>query len=83
MCAALPTFDIGEGALDKVLGIYKQLLPGMGGYLTHAGDLDKSRLQLLLAQLAALEQSVLEERAAVRSKKIYLFPLSFCFLFRV
>ena len=63
--AALPTFDIGEGALDKVLAIYKELLPVMGGYFTHAGVLDKARLQHLLGKLAEMEQNVLEERAAV------------------
>lgn len=63
--AGLPTFDIGEGALDKVFAIYKGLLPSLGGYLTEAGTLNKQRFQLLLAKIAELELSVLEERAAV------------------
>lgn len=36
-CAALPTLDIAEGALNKLIDTYKQLLPQLGGYLTHAG----------------------------------------------
>ena len=28
-CAALPTLDIGEGALDKMFAIYKALLPSL------------------------------------------------------
>ena len=63
--AALPTLDIGEGALDKLFSIYKALLPGMGGYLTEAGSLHKGRLQMVLNQMAELEQETLEERAAV------------------
>ena len=63
--AALPTFDIAEGALDKVLELYKAALPGLGGYLTHAGELHLGRLEALVASIAALEQQVLEERAAV------------------
>jgi hypothetical protein len=35
--AALPTLDIAEGALNKLIDTYKQLLPRLGGYLTHAG----------------------------------------------
>lgn len=35
--AALPTLDIAEGALNKLIDTYKQLLPQLGGYLTHAG----------------------------------------------
>lgn len=63
--AALPTLDIAEGALDKLFAIYKQLLPGMGGYLTHAGELNRSRLEMVLHQLAALELETLEQRAQV------------------
>lgn len=64
--AALPTLDIAEGALDKIFGIYKELLPAMGGYLTEAGQLNRRRLQLLLDRLAQLEQHTLELRAQVR-----------------
>ena len=63
--AALPTLDIAEGALDKLFGIYKQLLPSMGGYLTHAGELNRARLEMVLHQLAALELDTLEQRAQV------------------
>ena len=63
--AALPTLDIAEGALDAIFRLYKQLLPKMGGYLTHAGELNRPRLELLLAELAALEQQTLEQRAQV------------------
>jgi 5'-3' exonuclease len=37
LCAALPTLDIAEGALNKLIDTYKLLLPQLGGYLTHAG----------------------------------------------
>jgi hypothetical protein len=36
--AALPTLDIAEGALNKLIDTYKALLPKLGGYLTHAGE---------------------------------------------
>ena len=65
LLAALPTLDIAEGALDSIFRLYKQLLPKMGGYLTHAGELNRPRLELLLAELAALEQQTLEQRAQV------------------
>ena len=63
--AALPTLDIAEGALDKLFAIYKELLPHMGGYLTHAGQLHRGRLEMILHRLAALEQDTLEQRAQV------------------
>ena len=51
--------------MDKLFGIYKQLLPGMGGYLTHAGELHRGRLEMVLQQLANLELETLEQRAQV------------------
>lgn len=63
--AALPTLDIAEGALDKIFGIYKELLPAIGGYLTEAGQLNRRRLQMLLDRLSQLEQQTLELRAQV------------------
>lgn len=65
--AALPTLDIAEGALDKIFAIYKELLPGLGGYLTHAGELHHGRLQQLLDRIGDLELETLEMRAKVRA----------------
>jgi len=64
-CVALPTLDVNEGALDTIFSIYKQLLPGMGGYLVEAGKLQHGRLEMLTKQLATLEQETLEQRAKV------------------
>lgn len=74
--AALPTLDIAEGALNKLIELYKQLLPQMGGYLTYAGDLNHERLQLLLGVLADQELQTLEERAAVRTATACTLPLT-------
>lgn len=65
VAAALPTLDIAEGALDKLFAIYKELLPSMEGYLNHAGELHRGRLEMILHRLAALELDTLEQRAQV------------------
>jgi 5'-3' exoribonuclease 1 len=54
------------GALDNMFQLYKQLLPQMGGYLTHAGELNRGRLEMFLSHLAAAEADVLQQRAEVR-----------------
>ena len=59
----LPTLDIGEGGLDTVLQLYRDMLPKLGGYLTDAGELRRDRLEALLAGFGAREQAILEERA--------------------
>lgn len=60
---ALPTLDIGEGGLNRVFALYKELLPGLGGYLTHAGRLHRGRLEAFLARFGALEGEILKARA--------------------
>eukprot|EP00798_Chlamydomonas_sp_ICE-L_P010114 gene10114-8015_t len=60
----LPTLDINEGALNKLIDLFKALLPELGGHLTYAGELDRGRLEKLLSKLGELEQETLEERAA-------------------
>ena len=59
----LPTLDIAEGALNSLFTIYKEELPLMGGYLTHAGTFEAARLERILSRVAALEADVLMERA--------------------
>ncbi len=63
--------DIAEGALNKLMEMYKELLPAMGGYLTHAGELDRRRLEMLMARVGQMELQVLEERAQVRQHTGY------------
>lgn len=48
--------------------LYKELLPELGGYLTHAGKLHRGRLEVFLHKLANLEAKVLQERALVSSE---------------
>ncbi len=67
--AALPTLDIAEGALNKLMDLYKELLPSLGGYLTFAGELDRRRLEVLVGRLGQMELATLEERAQVRARE--------------
>ena len=59
----LPTVDINEGSLDSMFDLYRELLPTLGGYLTHAGDLHRGRLEVLMKALADQEADVLDARA--------------------
>ena len=63
----LPTLDIAEGALNSLFDIYKEELPGMGGYLTNEGVFDAARLERILSRLAALEEGVLSQRCVPRA----------------
>ena len=58
----LPSLEIREGAIERLVGIYRKLLPGMGGYIASNGELDMSRVDLLLSELGTVEDSILKTR---------------------
>lgn len=59
----LASFDIAEGALNNLFGIYKHHLPTLGGYLNDRGSIDLAKLEVILNDMAKLEKSILENRA--------------------
>lgn len=54
----LPSMDIGEGAVHTLIGLYKELLPEMGGFLTDKGKLNVERAEVRHCDTAALHSSV-------------------------
>lgn len=48
----LPGLHINEGALGLMFNIYKKTLPKSNGYLQDGGNVDLSKLQLILHELA-------------------------------
>ncbi|KAJ0401498.1 hypothetical protein ATCC90586_001530 [Pythium insidiosum] len=59
----LPSLDIRDGALDFLILIYAKLLPALGGYLTDAGHVNLSRVDVILAEVGAVEDVVFQRRA--------------------
>jgi 5'-3' exoribonuclease 1 len=41
----LPTLNIAEGSLNRILESYKKILPSLGAYLTHSGTIDLEHLE--------------------------------------
>mmetsp|Transcript_1721 Transcript_1721/g.2536 ORF Transcript_1721/g.2536 Transcript_1721/m.2536 type:complete len:1255 (-) Transcript_1721:466-4230(-) len=57
----LPSLDIRDGALDFLFNIYKRLLPTLGGYITdHGGEVNLSRVDVILAEVGAIEDYVFQ-----------------------
>ena len=52
----LPSLNIREGAIDAIMVIYKNLLPSLGDYLTKEGTLDLSRIDVILSDIAKIEE---------------------------
>lgn len=59
----LPSLDIRDGALDFLILIYAKLLPALGGYLTERGEVNLSRVDVILAEVGAVEDVVFQRRA--------------------
>ncbi|PVU93213.1 hypothetical protein BB559_003384 [Furculomyces boomerangus] len=58
----LPSLEIREGALDKLISIWKTSMYSMGGYLTNNGDVDLSMVQVIMDQIAILESETFVNR---------------------
>ncbi|OQS07076.1 5'-3' exoribonuclease, partial [Thraustotheca clavata] len=66
----LPCLDIREGALDYLLLVYAKFLPSLGGYLTNpGGDIDLSRVDVILAEIGSLEDTIFQRRMAKEREK--------------
>ncbi|XP_022794628.1 5'-3' exoribonuclease 2-like [Stylophora pistillata] len=58
----LPSLEIREGAIDRLVGIYKRVLPRCGGYLAKHGIVDLSRVQMILQELGYVEDEIFKKR---------------------
>ncbi|KAL3911795.1 MAG: hypothetical protein SGILL_007142 [Bacillariaceae sp.] len=57
----LPSLDIRDGALDYLFNVYKRVLPSLGDYITnHGGQVNLSHVDVILAEVAAIEDYVFE-----------------------
>ncbi|KAJ2116207.1 5'-3' exoribonuclease 2 [Coemansia sp. RSA 922] len=58
----LPSLEIREGALEKLIEFWKEELPRSGGYLTHNGDVDLFRVQPIMDRIGKMEEKTFKER---------------------
>ncbi|XP_057304692.1 5'-3' exoribonuclease 2-like [Hydractinia symbiolongicarpus] len=58
----LPSLEIREGAIDRLVRIYKNCLPQMGGYLGDSGFVNMERVQRILQELGEVEDEIFRKR---------------------
>lgn len=58
----LPSLEIREGAIDRLVAIYKRVLPRCGGYLAKHGIVDLGRVQMILQELGYVEDEIFKKR---------------------
>lgn len=58
----LPSLEIREGAIDRLIRIYKKAVFKTGGYLTDSGLVNLTRVQLVLTELGEMEDEIFKKR---------------------
>ncbi|KAK2152260.1 hypothetical protein LSH36_334g06001 [Paralvinella palmiformis] len=58
----LPSLEIREGAIDRLVNLYKKAVYKTGGYLTKNGIVNLERVQLVLSDLGEVEDEIFKKR---------------------
>uniref|UniRef100_A0A4W3JP97 5'-3' exoribonuclease 2 n=1 Tax=Callorhinchus milii TaxID=7868 RepID=A0A4W3JP97_CALMI len=58
----LPSLEIREGAIDRLVGIYKNVVHKTGGYLTENGFVNLERVQLIMIAVGEAEDNIFKKR---------------------
>ncbi|XP_015439887.1 PREDICTED: 5'-3' exoribonuclease 2 homolog [Dufourea novaeangliae] len=58
----LPSLEIREGAIDRLVNLYKKTVYKTGGFLTDSGDVNLDRVQLIMSDLGDVEDEIFKKR---------------------
>ncbi|KAB5539997.1 hypothetical protein PHYPO_G00095840 [Pangasianodon hypophthalmus] len=58
----LPSLEIREGAIDRLVGIYKDVVHRTGGYLTENGYVNLERVELIMQAVGVAEDNIFKKR---------------------
>ena len=58
----LPSLELREGAIDKLIAIWKKSLNDWGGFITNSGDINLNALRSLMSQLGLIEDEAFQNR---------------------
>ncbi|KAF5297104.1 hypothetical protein FQA39_LY02684 [Lamprigera yunnana] len=58
----LPSLEIREGAIDRLVTLYKNCIYKTGGYVTTNGDVNLERVQVILNELGKVEDEIFKKR---------------------
>uniref|UniRef100_A0A667YQ49 5'-3' exoribonuclease n=1 Tax=Myripristis murdjan TaxID=586833 RepID=A0A667YQ49_9TELE len=58
----LPSLEIREGAIDRLVGIYKDVVHKTGGYLTQNGFVNLERVEMIMHAVGVAEDNIFKKR---------------------
>ena len=63
-----PTLEIREGAIDLIMTIYRQELPGLGGYICENGKPNLGRVERFVRAVSVHEEAIFQKRARTENR---------------
>jgi len=58
----LPSLEIREGAIDRLVNLYKKAVYKTGGFVTDSGNVKLDRVQLIMSDLGDMEDEIFKNR---------------------
>ncbi|KAL4713082.1 hypothetical protein ACJJTC_001136 [Scirpophaga incertulas] len=58
----LPSLEIREGAVDRLVNLYKKCVYNTGGWITDSGDVRLDRVQMIMTELGRVEDEIFKRR---------------------
>ncbi|XP_012679393.2 5'-3' exoribonuclease 2 isoform X2 [Clupea harengus] len=58
----LPSLEIREGAIDRLVGIYKDVVHKTGGWVTDSGFVNLERVELIMQAVGVAEDNIFKKR---------------------
>uniref|UniRef100_A0A8D3D5J7 5'-3' exoribonuclease n=1 Tax=Scophthalmus maximus TaxID=52904 RepID=A0A8D3D5J7_SCOMX len=80
----LPSLEIREGAIDRLVNIYKDVVHKTGGYLTENGYVNLERVELIMQAVGVAEDNIFKKRKEddlYRHDLLFLNSLFYVFCF--
>uniref|UniRef100_A0AAZ3PX88 5'-3' exoribonuclease n=1 Tax=Oncorhynchus tshawytscha TaxID=74940 RepID=A0AAZ3PX88_ONCTS len=81
----LPSLEIREGAIDRLVGIYKDVVHKTGGYITENGFVKLESVELIMQAIGVAEDNIFKKRKEddVRLRRISRYVFLVCYLLTV
>jgi len=61
----LPSLEIRENAIDRLVKLYKNMVYQTGGWLTNDGVVNIDRVKMIMHELGKVEDQIFRERQVV------------------
>jgi 5'-3' exoribonuclease 2 len=69
----LPSLEIRENAIDRLVKLYKNMVYQTGGWLTEDGEINIERVKIIMIELGKVEDQIFKDRQVNLINNLPLF----------